>query len=521
MSSPGEQQPEHLLIRQRLEKASSLREKGIDPFAGKFERTGTLAEIRTQHEKGALRGEVKAAGRITARRGHGKSTFLDLHDGTAKLQVNATLDYLGEDAYEVLRHLVDIGDIVGVTGEIGTTRTGEVTIFATKVRMLTKTLRPLPEKFHGLKDIELRHRKRSLDLISNPEVIDTFRTRSRMVQRIRVMLGEMGFLEVETPMMQTIPGGASARPFITHHNTLALDLYMRVSPELYLKRLLVGGMDRVFEIGRNFRNEGISARHNPEFTMLELYQAYGDLRDMMYITETIIAALAEETHGRTSWEYGGRSLDFSRPWPKIDFMQQIEQALGTDPWNEDDLRRKAADAGMEVDGLTYSELLDEIWSKRVEPDIAGPVFLVRHPVEMSPLCKTDPDDARVADRFEVICAGMEIANAYTELTDPAEQRKRFEAQAERRLALQKAARAGGEPVPEFSSDDLVDEEFLLALEHGMPPAGGLGIGIDRLAMILTGQTNMREVILFPLLKPLAAESVPEGKPGETRAEEGM
>lgn len=492
---------EAAIIRNRLEKARALERCGLEPYSGRFERSGTLAEIRQRYQAGGIEGVVKAAGRIMARRGHGKSTFFDLHDGSARLQANATFDGLGEEAYRLFQELFDIGDIVGVSGTVGATRTGEVTIFTSDIKMLAKSLRPLPEKFHGLKDIELRHRKRYLDLVANPEVAGHFRTRSLIIRRIRQMLDERGYLEVDTPILQPIPGGAAARPFVTHHNALDLDLYLRVSPELYLKKLLVGGMERVYEIGRNFRNEGVSPRHNPEFTMLELYQAYGDLSDMMELAETMLSTLALELRGALAMEHSGCRIDFKPPWPRLEFMGELQKSLGVDPWDETALRQAARQAGIEEAAFTGSDLLDEIWSKLVEPGIAGPVFVTKHPVGMSPLCRSHPQDRRLADRFEVICSGMEIANAYSELIDPMEQRKRLEEQAARRMRLLEAARARGLPAPEFSTEDLVDEDFLEALEHGMPPAGGLGLGIDRLAMLLSGQANVREVILFPLLRP--------------------
>ncbi|MBN1808926.1 MAG: lysine--tRNA ligase [Planctomycetes bacterium] len=490
---------------QRMEKLEAMRAAGRDPYGPKWERTGQLREIRRRFEaEPDETAEVRAAGRLAARRGHGKSTFFDIHDGTAKLQANATLDRLGEEAYADFKDL-DLGDIVGVTGTLGRTRTGEMTVWAAKVELLAKSLRPLPEKFHGLKDVEQRHRMRYLDLIANPEVGEVFRARSAVVSRMRRMLEEKGFMEVETPMMQAIPGGAAARPFITRHNTLGMDLYLRVAPELSLKRLLVGGLDKVFEINRNFRNEGISPRHNPEFTMLELYEAYADLRDMMALTEEVTSKLAVECTGAMKIDYGGRALDFTPPWPRIEYMEAVGKATGADPGDEGELRARARGFGIEEKGLTYAALLDEYWGALVEPEIEGPVFVVKHPVEMSPLCRAHPDNDGTADRFEVIAAGMEIANAYSELNDPLEQKRRFEEQAEKHVKLRREALERGEDAPELTTDDLIDGDFLHSLEYGMPPAGGLGIGIDRLVMLLTGQANIREVILFPLLRPQAEE----------------
>jgi lysyl-tRNA synthetase class 2 len=494
-------------IAQRFAKLEALRKAGVDPYGPKWAPTAALCELRSRIDaappgKEEDLGEARAAGRLMAWRGHGKSTFFDIHDGTAKLQGNASFDRLGEQAYAAFRNL-DIGDIIGVTGKLGRTRTGEPTIWASKVELLAKSLRPLPEKFHGLKDVEVRHRMRYVDLIANPEVGEIFRTRSRIVKRVRSLLEEKGFMEVETPMMQPIPGGATAKPFITHHNALDMDLYLRVAPELFLKRLLVGGFPKIFEMNRNFRNEGISTRHNPEFTMLELYQAYADLRDMMALTEHIFSTLAREIRGALSFDFAGHKLDFTPPWPRISFLDAIRKATNLDPRDENALRSRARGFGINDAGLSYVALLDEYWGTVVEPTIAGPVFVTKHPVEMSPLCRAHPDNDGTADRFEVIAAGMEIANAYSELNDPVEQRRRLEEQAELHIRLRQEALARGEKAPEFTSDDLVDRDFLTALEYGMPPAGGLGFGIDRLVMLLTGRTSIREVILFPLSRPEA------------------
>jgi lysyl-tRNA synthetase class 2 len=495
-------------IAQRMAKLDALRKAGFDPYGPKWAPTASLAELRARIDaapgKEEELGEVRAAGRLMAWRGHGKSTFFDIHDGSAKLQGNATFDRLGEAGYAAFKNL-DIGDIIGVTGTLGRTRTGEPTIWTAKVELLAKSLCPLPEKFHGLKDMELRHRMRYVDLLANPEVAEIFRTRSRIESHIRQILETKGYMEVETPMMQTIPGGATARPFITHHNTLDMDLYLRVAPELYLKRLLVGGFGRIFEMNRNFRNEGISPRHNPEFTMLEAYMAFGDLRDMMALVEDLLVTLAKEVHSNLEFDYGDHKLNFTPPWPRISYMEAIHKASGIDPHDEDALRSRSRGFGIDDKALTYAGLLDEYWGAVVEPTISGPVFVVKHPVEMSPLCRAHPDNDGTADRFEVICAGMEIANAYSELNDPVEQRKRLEEQAQKHIRLRQQALAKGEKAPEFTSDDLVDRDFLHALEYGMPPAGGLGVGIDRTVMILTGQTNIREVILFPLLRPQAEE----------------
>ena len=458
----------------RLKKIDALREAGIDPFGGRFLPTEPIAAIRARHEAGE-RFSAVAAGRIVAARAFGKAGYLDLLDQTGRIQVYVRKDRVGDDGHALYAQL-DLGDLIGVAGEVQTTKTGEISIFAERLTLLTKSVRPLPDKHHGLKDPELRYRKRYLDLIANPEIRDVFRKRSRAVHFVRTFLDGRGFMEVETPMMHPIPGGASARPFVTHHNALDMDLYLRIAPELYLKRLLVGGFERVYEINRNFRNEGISPRHNPEFTMLELYWAYADYGDIASLTEDLLCALAVELDG-------ARIAGAPRPWPRRSYRELLKEHAGIDI---DDVEGAAKLAKRhDIGGAPGPKQVNDVFEKLVEPKLDGPVFVVEYPTAICPLTRKNPKDPAVADRFELFVDGMEIANAFTELNDPHDQRERLEKQL--------AERAEG--------TTRLDEDFLLALEHGMPPAGGLGIGIDRVVMLLTGVDNIREVILFPLLRP--------------------
>jgi len=488
---------------ERLAKARKLAELGVEPCGARYEVSGDLAGARVQAEAAGIAPgsesavAVRVAGRIVALRAFGKVTFAVLRDRSGDLQVYLREDRLGPAGYAPVR-LLDLGDFVGAAGALGRTKTGEITVFARELAFLTKALRPLPEKFHGLADTDTRLRQRYLDLVANPEVRDRFVSRSRLVSSLRRRLEARGFIEVETPMMQALVGGAAARPFVTHHHALDLDLYLRISPELYLKRLLVGGLDRVFEIGRNFRNEGLSPRHNPEFTMLELYQAYGDLGDMMDLTESLVAGLAEELGGKSEVRFAGRPVKLARPWPRLDYLTVLREKSGADPASESSLGEAARRAGAQTEGLDRWALLDEVFSARVEPELWDACFVCGAPLELTPLCKARRDDPSRAERFEAYAAGMELANAYTELNDPLEQRRRFQAQA----GGASAAGTGGK----------LDEDFLLALEHGMPPAGGLGIGIDRLAMVLLGAETIREVVLFPLLRPREAPAGPAGAP---------
>ncbi|RKY22233.1 MAG: lysine--tRNA ligase [Planctomycetota bacterium] len=471
-------------LRDRRRKLERIRELGVDPFGRRFEPshdTRTLKESFEEHEGR----EVALAGRLTALRDHGKTKFCDLQDREGKIQLYLRKKDIGDEAFELLRN-VEVGDIVGVRGELGRTRMGEVTVFCREFVLLCKALRPLPEKWHGLKDVGLRYRRRYLDLIANRDSFGTFLKRSAIIRTVRRVLEEDGYVEVETPMMQSIPGGAAARPFVTHHNALDLDLYLRIAPELFLKRLLVGGLERVFELGKCFRNEGVSTRHNPEFDMLEVYRAYADYTDMMELCERIVCRVCEEVLGGYRVEFGGREIDFSPPWRRVYYLDLVREHAGIDPWDEAAARAALERAGAEEIPSEHDFVLQEIFETVVEDKLVQPTFVLDHPAALTPLCRTKPDEPRLSERFELFVAGMEVANAYTELNDPDVQRENFERQ----------LRRGGE-----ETAGKLDEDFLLALEHGMPPAGGMGIGIDRLVMLLTGSTSIRDVILFPLLRP--------------------
>ncbi len=478
------------LRRLRLEKLEQLRENNVEPYGGKFVRTHLAREI-TGHFALHQDKRVAVAGRLMARRVHGKTTFADIQDISGRIQIYLRLNDVGEDAYALFGKL-DIGDILGVEGKVFQTRMGEVTIAVEKFTLLAKSLRVLPEKWHGLKDVELRYRQRYLDLIMNPQVKETFIVRSKVIHAIRRFLDQKGFLEVETPMMHTVAGGAAARPFITHHNALDIDLYLRIAPELYLKRLLVGGLEKVYEINRNFRNEGISTKHNPEFTMLELYQAYADYYDMMNLTEELITTVAREVLGTTRVSYQGEEIDLSPPYRRVTMLEAVQEYTGLDfSALEDDqaAARAAAELSMEVEPAdTWGSLLNRVFEEKVEAKLIQPTFVFDYPIEVSPLAKRKKDQPRLTYRFELFIYGREIANAFSELNDPVDQRVRFQQQAEKRLRGDEEAH-------------MMDEDFLTALEYGMPPAGGLGIGIDRLVMLLTDSPSIRDVILFPLMKP--------------------
>ncbi len=492
-----EHQPEEYYA--RLEKLTKLQAEGKDPFAvQKYERTHRCREVATAWPQIGGR-EVSVAGRLSAVRKHGKSCFFDLNDESGRLQAQARIDYLGEEGYAAFGDL-DLGDIVGVRGEVFRTRTGEVTVAVRSWALLAKALRPLPEKYHGLRDVEVRSRQRYLDLIANVEAREAFRARSRMIQAARATLAARGFVEVETPVMQPIYGGAAARPFTTHHNTLDMDLFLRIAPELYLKRLIVGGLERVYEIARVFRNEGIDTHHNPEFTLLEVYQAYANYEDMMLLTERLVVAMAEAAVGGKVIEHKGERIDLSPPWPRLSFLGAIEEKTGVDlsALDRDDQAPDAAKKlGMDdVEVTSLAEVMDRAFEKYVQPGLIAPTFVIDYPVTMSPLAKRHAARPNITARFEPFLCGEEIGNAFSELNDPLDQRKRFEEQA--------AKRAKGE-----QEAHPLDEDFLLALEYGMPPTGGLGIGIDRLAMLLLDKPSMREVILFPLMRPEAAETAPD------------
>ncbi|NLW09460.1 MAG: lysine--tRNA ligase [Firmicutes bacterium] len=480
----------------RRRKMEELRRAGIDPFGKRFSRTHLAREILDEFAgvedfDAVEKREVRIAGRIVSLRTHGKASFAHLLDLSGQIQVYAKIDALGDESYQRFTSL-DLGDIIGVAGTVFRTRRGEITVEIKEWEILSKALRPLPEKWHGLKDVDLRYRKRYLDLIANPETREVFRRRSAIISAIRRFLDEKGFLEVETPILSLIAGGGHARPFTTHHNALDLDLYLRIALELYHKRLIVGGLEKVYEIGRCFRNEGISTKHNPEFTMLELYQAYADLSDMMELAEALISTVAQEVLGTHRLEYQGVEIDLTPPWPRLSMMEAIRAETGLD-WLAIESDEEAVAAGEKL-GLdltekkTKAQVLDELLSVYIEPKLTGPVFLTDYPVEISPLAKKKADNPRLTDRFELFIYGWEMANAFTELNDPLDQRERFVAQAREKAK-------GNEEAMEW------DEDFLVALEHGMPPTGGMGIGIDRLVMILTGAVSIRDVLLFPLMRP--------------------
>ncbi|MDO9574027.1 MAG: lysine--tRNA ligase [Candidatus Contubernalis sp.] len=486
------------LILRRHEKLKELDDRGMDPYGEKYLVTHQAQEILEGFEE--LEGkEVRLCGRIMTTRGHGKAAFANLQDESGQIQIYARLDDLGEDSYECY-NLLDIGDIIGVKGKVFKTRKGEVTVSIIEFQLLAKSLRPLPEKWHGLKDVELRYRQRYLDLIVNPQVKKVFIQRSKIIQYIRDFLNQEGFLEVETPTMHTITGGASARPFVTHHNTLNMDLYLRIATELHLKRLLVGGFDRVYELGRIFRNEGISTKHNPEFTSIEIYQSNADYHDMMQLTENLTAHVAKKLFGTLKITYQGKEMDLTPPWPRMTMLESIRKYAGFD-FNEintdEEALKLARQHKMEVFNDTVrGEVINMFFENYVEKHLVQPTFIMDYPLEVSPLAKKKKDDPSFTYRFEAFMAGSEIANAFTELNDPIDQRERFKKQVEKRAAGDEEAH-------------MMDEDFITALEYGMPPAGGLGIGIDRLVMLLTDSPSIRDVLLFPTLRPREDISSPK------------
>jgi lysyl-tRNA synthetase class 2 len=480
--------------RVRLEKLAALRGMGIEPYPVSFSRTDEAAALETRHAdlpSGTETEErVRVAGRIRAIRNSGM--FIDLHDASGKIQIFSHKDHLSTGQLALLR-LLDIGDLIGVEGLIRRTPRGELTINAAALTVLAKALRPLPEKYHGLADIELRYRQRYLDLIMNPQSRETLRRRSRIVAAMRSFLLARGYLEVETPMLHTIPGGAAAKPFITHHNALDIELYLRIAPELHLKRLVVGGLsDKVFEINRCFRNEGLSPRHNPEFTSLELYEAYADYTDMMTLTEAIVAHVAETAAAGRQIAYGGTSIDLTPPWPRRSMAELVLEHTGTDFLaieTAESAREAAGRLGCALKGNeNWGQALEAAFAARVEDKLIQPIHVTGFPRDISPLAKADRNDPRLVERFETYVYGWEIANAFSELNDPLDQRARFEAQM--------LARAAGD-----EEAQPLDEDYVLALEYGLPPCGGLGIGIDRLVMLLTDSPSIRDVIAFPTLRP--------------------
>ncbi|GMV93936.1 MAG: lysine--tRNA ligase [Candidatus Hydrogenedentota bacterium] len=491
---------EEELRRHRLEKLERIRARGDEPFKYTFERSSAIGKARAEFERvesAAREDEVAKvpailAGRMVSFRDHGKSVFADIRDETGQIQVYFNVKALGEEAFAAV-HDLDMGDFIGATGEVHRTRKGEITLFATSFEILTKSLRALPEKYHGLTDVETRYRQRYLDMVANPEVLDTIRKRVTLIAAMRSWLNERGFIEVETPMLQSIPGGATARPFITHHNTYDSELYLRIAPELYLKRCIVGGFERVFEINRNFRNEGVDTRHNPEFTMMELYEAYQDYMGLMDRTEELFVAVIEAVTGGTAFPYQGETIEAKRPWKRIKLFDAIREYAGVDleaTRDREEAATLAKKAGVDVDAtMGYGKIVDEVMSLKVVPHLVQPTFLYDYPIEISPLAKKKRDNPALTERFQAFIGRLEMCNAFSELNDPIDQRERFMDQLKQR---------------ELGDDEAqrLDEDFITALEVGMPPTAGLGIGIDRFAMLLTDSASIREVILFPLLRPL-------------------
>ncbi|WP_251554340.1 lysine--tRNA ligase [Neobacillus muris] len=480
----------------RREKMAEMRENGIDPFGKRYDRTHTARDVQAEYgeleaeELEAKSGSVRLAGRIMTKRGKGKAGFAHIQDLTGQIQIYVRQDAVGEEAYQIFNS-ADLGDLVGVEGTVFRTKMGELSIKVKEFTFLTKALRPLPDKFHGLKDIEQRYRQRYLDLIMSQESKETFITRSKIIQAMRRYLDDHGYLEVETPMMHAIAGGAAARPFITHHNALDMPLFMRIAIELHLKRLIVGGLEKVYEIGRVFRNEGVSTRHNPEFTMIELYEAYADFRDIMSLTENLIAHIAQEVLGTTKIQYGEYEVDLTPQWKRLHMVDAIKEYTGVDFWKEmsvEEARSLAKEHGVEItEHMQYGHIVNEFFEQKVEEKLIQPTFIYGHPVEISPLAKKNEEDPRFTDRFELFIVAREHANAFTELNDPIDQRERFESQLKER---------------EQGNDEahMMDEDFVEALEYGMPPTGGLGIGVDRLVMLLTNSPSIRDVLLFPLMR---------------------
>jgi len=482
--------------RQRLDKVDELRAQGINPYANGFVPTATLDEVASRHAEDdataleSADASYAVAGRIMARRDFGKAAFVQLQDRSGRLQIYVNKQQVGAESFELFRKL-DLGDVIGLSGRPFRTRTGELSLRAESLVLLTKSLLPLPEKWHGLTDVETRYRQRYLDLMVNADVRETFRKRSRIIGLIRQYMVERDFLEVETPMMHPIAGGATARPFVTHHNTLKMDLFLRIAPELYLKRLVVGGFERVFEINRNFRNEGISIQHNPEFTMMEFYQAYATYHDLMDLTEDLICHLAKQVCGGLKISYGGREVDLTPPWDRLTVREAICKYGEVEADILEDPQRCLAWAkarGLEIEEpIGHGKLLTAIFDEVVEPHLWNPTFITEYPTEVSPLSRKNDDNPEVVDRFELFVVGRELANAFSELNDPVDQRQRFEQQLAEKEAGDEEAHA-------------MDDDYVRALEYGLPPTAGEGIGIDRLVMLLTDSPSIRDVILFPQLR---------------------
>nr|WP_185819867.1 lysine--tRNA ligase [Salibacterium salarium] len=485
----------------RKEKLQALQDQGKDPFGERFDRTHTaqtMTEEFDEYSKEELEEKasvVSLAGRVMTKRGKGKAGFAHIQDISGQVQIYVRKDQVGEEAYELFQN-TDIGDFVGITGIAFKTKVGELSAKVSEFELLSKSLRPLPDKFHGLKDVEQRYRQRYLDLIVNPEVRDTFVIRSKILQSMRRYLDDQGYLEVETPMLHSIPGGASARPFITHHNALDMELYMRIAIELHLKRLIVGGMEKVYEVGRVFRNEGISTRHNPEFTMIELYEAYADYTDIMTLTENLIAHIAQDVLGTTVFAYGDNEVDLTPSWRRVHMVDAIKEEVGVDFWedmSDEQAHALAKEYKVPVkETMTFGHIVNEFFEHFVEEKLIQPVFIYGHPLAISPLAKKNANDPRFTDRFELFILGREHANAFTELNDPVDQRERFEAQVKER---------------EHGDDEahMMDTDYLESMEYGLPPTGGLGIGIDRLVMLLTNSGSIRDVLLFPQMRKQSQE----------------
>ena len=481
-------------IRQtRIQKLTDLADKGVNPYPYSFEKNANAADLQEKYKDLPAGEETEdfyaVAGRVMAIRNTGM--FIDLMDSSGKIQIFSHKENLSEDLMKILK-LIDIGDIVGFYGSVRRTPRGELSIKSTELKLLSKSLLPLPEKFHGLTDVETRYRQRYIDMIINEGVRDTFRTRSLIIQKIREHLTKQGFLEVETPMLHPQAGGANARPFITHHNTLDMDMFLRIAPELYLKRLMVGGLsEKIFEINRSFRNEGIDTRHNPEFTMMELYQAYVDYNEMMVLTENLVASIAQEVLGTMKIQYGEHEIDLTPPWDRKTMLGSVKEVTGIDfntIFSLEEAQEKAKSIGVHADDCdNWGQVVERIFEEKIEPSLIQPVHIIDYPRDISPLAKVHRDNDRLTERFETRINGWEVANAFSELTDPIDQRMRFEAQ------MQAKAAGDEEAMP-------IDEDYICALEHGVPPMGGLGIGIDRLVMLLTNSPSIRDVIAFPTLK---------------------
>ena len=488
-----EQAPRNKFEQQRREKLEKLRQLGMDPYGQRLDGVQDAVSVKAAYVDEQAGQQARCAGRIVLLRDIGKLIFITLRDSSGTIQLGLSRKTL--DAQWEFIKLLELGDVVAAEGPLGKTKTGEITIFVESITLLSKSLLQPPEKWHGLSDVDMRYRMRYVDLWANPEVMERFKQRSAMIMSIRRFLAEKGFCEVETPMMQSIAGGAAARPFVTHHNTLDIDLFLRIAPELFLKRLLVGGMEKVFEINRNFRNEGLSTRHNPEFTMMELYQAYADYAVMMDLTEELVCGLIEQYCNGQSLPFGEMMIDYSRPWRRARYADLLKEFGGCDMEDMASVHKRAKELGLQDSGKDDAVVVNEVFEETVEEHLVNPTFVIDYPTAICPLTRQSKEDPRFAERFELFVGKMELANAYTELNDPDVQEANFRHQLRGLSADETMAK--------------MDEDFITALKYGMPPAGGLGIGIDRLMMLLTNVTSIRDVILFPLLKPLSESSFNE------------